>query len=81
MGLFSKKADSGIVPNPDEHLLENEERLALASKDLLDLTISLSTFDVDMAFISENAKSAAQEMGDLGDSNLAIVQETTASMN
>ena len=81
MGLFSKKADSGIVPNPDEHLLENEERLAIASKDLLDLTTSLSTFDVDMAFISENAKSAAQEMGDLGDSNLAIVQETTASMN
>lgn len=81
MGLFNKKENAETAQNQNEQLFKNEERLATASKELLDLTTSLSTFDVDMAFISENAKNAAHEMGDLGDSNLAIVQETTASMN
>lgn len=81
MGLFSKKEGAEQNQSQNGQLLENEGRLAAASKELLGLTTSLSNFDVDMTFISENAKNAAKEMSDLGDSNLAIVQETTASMN
>lgn len=82
MGLFTKKQhEENQVHMEDQQLLENEARLETASKDLLKLTTSLSNFDVDMKFISEKSKHAAETMGELGDSNLAIVEETTASMN
>lgn len=82
MGVFGKKEhEKSQVQVENEQLLENEARLAAASKDLLKLTTSLSNFDVNMQFISEKSEYAAKQMGELGDSNLAIVEETTASMN
>lgn len=65
----------------NEQLLDNGARLEAASKELLKLTTALSAFDVNMNFISTRSRYASQQMGELGDSNLAIVEETTASMN
>ena len=82
MVFLGKKVQEGNqVQEEKEQLVENEARLASASKDLLKLTTSLSNFDVNMHFISTRSKYAAKQMGELGDSNLAIVEETTASMN
>lgn len=82
MGFLGKKEQvekKELVEN--EQLMENGARLASASKELLKLTTALSAFDVNMHFISTKSKHAAKQMGELGDSNLAIVEETTASMN
>lgn len=80
-GFSKKEHGANQIQEENVQLLENEERLAAASKDLLHLTTSLSNFDVDMRFISEKSEHAAEQMGELGASNLAIVEETTASMN
>lgn len=82
MSFFGKKEQrDNQVQVENEQLLENSARLEQASKELLKLTTDLSTFDVNMNFISIKSKHAAKQMGELGDSNLAIVEETTASMN
>lgn len=82
MSFFGKKEQLENKGQEDnEQLVENGERLESASKDLLKFTTALSTFDVNMHFISTKSKYAAKQMGELGDSNLAIVEETTASMN
>lgn len=79
--LGKKEQRDNQVQVENEQLLENSARLEQASKELLKLTTDLSTFDVNMHFISTKSKHAAKQMGELGDSNLAIVEETTASMN
>lgn len=82
MHFLGKKEQVGNKEQAEnEQLLENGTRLESASKELLKLTTDLSAFDVSMHFISTRSKYAAKQMGELGDSNLAIVEETTASMN
>lgn len=62
-------------------LLSNEERMSGAAKQILNIVSSLSSFDVGMSHISYQLMDFAKEIASLSESNLAIVQETTANMN
>lgn len=62
-------------------LLENEGIMSKAAKQILDILSDLSSFDVGMNHISHQLMDFAEEMDSLSQSNLAIVQQTTASMN
>jgi len=64
-----------------EKLFSNEAKMAEAAKKLLSIAASLSSFDVNMSHISYNLLDFAKEMAVLSESNLAIVEETTASMS
>lgn len=62
-------------------LLVNEKKMSLSSKKMLDITSSLSDFDVRMTHSAYKLISFAKEMAILSESNLAIVEEITANMN
>lgn len=62
-------------------LLENEAKMSASAKEILDIVSSISSFDVGMSHISYQLTDFAAEMATLSESNLAIVEETTASMS
>lgn len=62
-------------------LLKNEKQMADSAREVLDVTASISDFDMNMAHISEKLVEFSNEMGSLSESNVAIVEETNASMN
>ena len=64
-----------------EKLLNNERKMSIAAKRILDIVSSISSFDVNMSHISYQLLDFAGELATLSESNLAIVEETTASMN
>lgn len=64
-----------------EQLVANEQRMANAAKKVLEIASSISTFDVEMSFMSKQLQKFAEELANLSENNLAIVQETTATMN
>lgn len=84
-GLFNRnKADISI----DESVLEELKRLEAkekymseSAKEILDIATSLSIFDVGMDHISHELLDYSKDMATLSQSNVAIVEETTASMN
>ena len=56
--------------------------MSSSAKNLLDINASLSDFDVEMSSIShELIDFAEKKMSQLSESNLAVVEEITASMN
>jgi methyl-accepting chemotaxis protein len=63
-----------------KRLFNSEKKLSDVSKDVLNVAVSLSEFDVNMAYTSEKLVRFAQDMAELSESNLAIVEETNASM-
>ena len=64
-----------------QSLIANEVRLSEASKSLVDTTGTLSSFDVGMTYISGQLMDYARALAEVSDSNLAVVEETTASLN
>lgn len=64
-----------------DKLFANEEKMSINSRQMLGVISSLSEFDVKMAHSAYKLKDFAQDMAALSESNLAIVQEITASMN
>ncbi len=72
-----KKEDEGKV----KELLENEERMAKASKEALDLTSALSNFSLEIKHFSNDSMNAVKQMEGVSDSNLSVIQETTATVN
>ncbi len=62
-------------------LLENENRMSVAAKEVLDIASAISNFDVGMSHISNQLMEFAKEMATLSESNLAIVEETNATVN
>lgn len=79
--MFGREVRKKESQQEDHHqLLENEGRLAESSKKLLAITTELSNFDVDMKYIADGANRATVKMEELSESNLAIVEETTATM-
>ena len=62
-------------------LLNSEKSMSASAKKILDIVSSLSSFDVNMSHISYQLMDFAGELAVLSESNLAIVEETTASMN
>jgi len=63
-----------------DQLMKSESEMAKASVETIQIAASLSNFDVNMSFMSEKLVHFAGELGDLSESNLAIVEQTTASM-
>ncbi|MDF2609592.1 MAG: methyl-accepting chemotaxis sensory transducer [Lachnospiraceae bacterium] len=63
-----------------EKLLRNEGLMSSSAKKMLDTVSSLSSFDVGMSHISYQLKEFSGEIATLSESNLAIVEQTTASM-
>lgn len=71
---------SMLVPKL-ERMVANEMKMAEAAREIMDITSSISSFDVGMGHISGQLLGFAKELSVLSESNLAIVEETTASMN
>jgi len=64
-----------------DRLLESEKKMAIGSRSMLNITASLSDFDVKMSHSAYNLIDFAKDMSNVSESNLAIVEEITASMN
>jgi len=69
------------VLNQFQRLLDSEAKMSVSAKELLDIVSSLSSFDVGMTHISNQLTDFASEMATVSESNLAIVEQTTATMN
>lgn len=61
-------------------LMNNEKQLAESYKKTLNVSVSLSEFDVSMKHTANKLINFSKEMALLSESNLAIVEETNASM-
>jgi len=64
-----------------QKLLKNEKGMAQSANEILDIVSSLSSFDVGMSHVSYQLTDFAKEMATISESNLAIVEQTTASMS
>jgi methyl-accepting chemotaxis protein len=64
-----------------DKLLNNEQKMSVNSKKMLNIVSSLSEFDVRMTYEANELRDFSKEMATLSESNLAIVQEITASMS
>lgn len=64
-----------------KRLEENEKRLSDSAKQILDVASNISSFDVGMGFISKQLLEIAANMDSVSQSNLAVIEETTATMN
>lgn len=64
-----------------DKLMVNEKTMADSAKAILDVTASISDFDMNMRHISDILVNFSREMSNVSESNLSIVQETNASMN
>lgn len=62
-------------------LLRNSGRTKVSSMNLMKTASTLSSFDVGISHISNRLKHFAVEMTELSESNLAVVEETNATMN
>lgn len=71
----------GKVLGHFQKLLDNEGKMARAAKKILNIGSAISSFDVNMTHISYQLMDFAGEMASLSESNLAIVEQTSASMN
>lgn len=75
------QADEAAVKAELQGLIANEVRMSETSKSLIDTTSRLSSFDVGMSYISGQLMDYARALSEVSDSNLAIVEETTANLN
>ncbi len=64
-----------------EKLLSSEKLMKLSTKKMLNSVISLSNFDVESGYLAKKLSSLSNDLSTFSESNLAIVEETTASMN
>lgn len=64
-----------------DKLFASEENMGESAKKILDIGASISSFDMEMKHISDMLIDFAEDMSEVSQSNLAIVEETTASMN
>jgi len=69
------------VLNQFQRLLDSEAKMSESAKEILDIVSSLSSFDVGMTHISNQLTDFASEMATVSESNLAIVEQTTANMS
>lgn len=69
------------IANYFDKLFESEGNMAESAKRIIDIGASISSFDSEMKYISNMLIDFAREMSDVSQSNLAIVEQTTASMN
>lgn len=63
-----------------DKLLANEEKMSSGARNLIGTTVALSQFDVEMSHSAGQLSKFADDLSRLSQSNLAIVEEITASM-
>lgn len=79
--MFKSKNDKdGIIRTQLSKLEENELQMAEKSKELLEIVTRLSGFDVGMKQIGSRLTDFAVELAELSETNLAILEETSANM-
>ncbi|NLG02543.1 MAG: chemotaxis protein [Clostridia bacterium] len=81
MMIGKKKEAKEVNVQNITQLMENEKRMSKASKELLDIVSSISSFDVGMTHISNSLLDYAQELASLSETNLGMIEETTAAMS
>lgn len=64
-----------------DKLLKSEERMSENSKKMINITSSLSNYDVEMTHSSYKLIKFADDMSSISESNLSIVEEITANMS
>jgi len=64
-----------------DRLLESEKKMSMSSRKMLSSTSSLSDFDVKTTYSANKLIDFAKDMSVVSESNLAIVEEITASMD
>lgn len=64
-----------------DKLFENERKMSISSRKMLSSTSSLSDFDVKTTYFSNKLIDFSKDMSTVSESNFAIVEEITASMN
>lgn len=80
--MFEKKEkNTNKQDNIIKSLLDNEGIMADSAQNVLDITSSLSSYDVEMEHISKELAEYADSLADVSESNLAVIEETTATMN
>lgn len=80
---FGKKDKDTIYRETSDRLMrleQNEKKLASTARELLDVVSSVSNFDVGMTHISEKLKEYAEQMAHVSEGNLALVEETSATL-
>ncbi|MCM1569691.1 MAG: methyl-accepting chemotaxis protein [Roseburia sp.] len=78
---FGKKKENTEKSIDMTQIYENEEKMAAAAKDLMNIAASLDASDKNLSQISENLSAYAGELAELSNSNLEIIQASSASMN
>lgn len=63
-----------------ERALEFQKIAVEESKTVMEISSQISSFDIEMSYVSEVLADFARTLSDLSQSNLAIVEETTATM-
>jgi methyl-accepting chemotaxis protein len=64
-----------------DKLLKSEEKMSENSKKMINITSSLSNYDVEMTHSSYKLIKFADDMSSISESNLSIVEQITANMN
>lgn len=80
---FGKKNQETSVREASERLNrleQNEKKLAEAAREIMDIASSISNFDVGMSHISGKLKDYAKQMATVSEANLALVEETSATL-
>lgn len=67
--------------NQFKKLFDSEKMLSNAAKKMLKIAISLSSFDVIMMHSAKHIKLFSADLTEVSASNLAVVEETSASMS
>lgn len=75
------KKEAALCEERVQGLLENEKLMAGEVKKLLNTTSELSSFDVVMSHVSGRLLDYSNKMTMVSESNLAVIEETTASMH
>lgn len=76
--MILKMKKKAAITKPDCPALDN---ISLETGKLLDAVSGLSSFDVQLRFLSSELSDCTQAMQDISQENLAIIEQTTASMN
>lgn len=62
-------------------IVENELRIYSVANELNQISAELSNYDVELGFMSKTIAKLSGELSDLSESNLAVVEETNATMS
>lgn len=94
INYVDKRMKGKIIKRPDvkygihvkisdhfEELFSSQEKMSESAKKIIDIGSMISSFDTEMKHVSNMLIDFAEEMSEVSQSNLAIVEETTASMN